>query len=64
MTMGTTVSVVSVRDLKTGLVEVIFGLPDGTRQRVVLPYRHAGMASVEYVGRGLEILQAIERRAA
>jgi hypothetical protein len=50
------VSVAWVRSVGGNLVEVMFGLPDRTRQRVVVPKQYANAVDVVFVGRALAIL--------
>ncbi|HLI74295.1 MAG TPA: hypothetical protein VKU86_10495 [Acidimicrobiales bacterium] len=51
-----TIAVAWVRDVGANLVEIMFGLPDGTRQRVVVPKRYVNVDAVQFIGRALAIL--------
>lgn len=55
-----TVSVAWVRDIGGQLVEVMFGLPDQTRRRVVLRRGDATVDKVSWVARALVVLQAMQ----
>lgn len=55
-------SVISVRDIGTELVEVVFGFRNLDRQRVVLPKRYANVSDVGFTGRALAVLAAMGQR--
>lgn len=56
-----TVSVAAIRRTRAGLVEVLFGLPDMTRRRVVMPVYLVSIDHVTWTAQALLVLNELER---